>query len=716
MMSESDLRSERREGRIEFLTESGYWDQSSGVRLIIAIAFAVMFFSVIHFRDVRIENFELDTEAKSYAVAQVDFDFHDKEATLISQQEALRDLGWLYIITDKHIEQIRRDFKRHLREHDDWRAHLQDASFDQMYSAVSALFDTSRQIIFTDGKTYNKLQKLGLNVDRVFVLDGVSDQESLRIPRRISHEIARIAFKESHDLPEQVEEFAIEYLEDEIWQFEVDVTSQHQVRDQIFNQIPQKNIRVKAGTRIIDQGERVRERHLEMLKAMKEALKEKMQITKPLPILSSLMLSLVFVFFCASFLRVYYPENYYSNRRLFLLFVAQMVTFLLAEVTERVILDSMVLGLDIIDSSLFLPLHGLILLPFFPTSVVIFSSFLVLTTLSVSLPVEGPAFLFTNAMGLLAAIISRPENHPRSSMIFTCFKIWLAAVFVFLSLNIYTMGKWDSSLLNDIIFMASCVGISGVLVLVFQPVIENAFKIMTEMTLMDYLDPGRELLRRLSIEAPGTYQHSLLVAHLSEVAASAIGARSLFCRVSSFYHDVGKLAFPHYFVENQQGVNVHQLLTPLESAQVIIAHVSEGVMMARKYGLPEPFIDIIKEHHGTSLVYYFWRKAKEQLKEGQQLDEKDFRYCGPKPRSKEAAIILLADCLEAASRSADEVNDEKTTQLMESIVRHEMLDGQLDQCSLTLQELATVKRVLVKTLVAASHSRVKYPKRESDDS
>lgn len=715
-MSESDVRFERREGRIEFLTESGFWDQSVGVRLLIAIAFALSFFGVVHFRDVRIENFEIDTEASSYAVAQVDFDFHDKEATLISQQEALRDLGWLYIITDKHIDQLRREFKRHLREHDDWRARLQDASFDQMYAAVSSLFDISRQVIFTDAKTYNKLQKLGLNVDRVFVLDGVSDQENLRIPRKIWHELAKIAFKDNQDLPVQVKEFALEYVEDEIWQFEVDVGSQHQVRDQIFNQIPQKNIRVKAGTRIIDQGERVRERHLDMLKAMREALKEKMQITKPLPITSSLILSFIFVFCCSTFLRAYHPEIFHSNRRLFLLFIIHIFTFAIAELAEKVILDSMVTGLDIIDSSLFLPLHTLLLLPFFPTSIVVFSSFVVLITLSVSLPVEGPEFLFTNAMGLLAAIISRPDSHQRSSMLVNCFKIWLASTAVFLSIQIYSTGKWDPSFLNDIIYMASCVTVSGVLVLVLQPIVEGAFKIMTEMTLMDYLDPGRELLRRLSIEAPGTYQHSLLVAHLSEVAASSIGARSLFCRVSSFYHDIGKLAFPHYFVENQQGVNVHQLLTPLESAQVIIAHVSEGVMMARKYGLPEPFIDIIKEHHGTSLVYYFWRKAKEHLKEGQDLSEKDFRYCGPKPKSKEAAIILLADCLEAASRSADEVNEEKTTQLMESIVRHEMIDGQLDQCNLTLQELATVKRVLVKTLVAASHSRVKYPKRESDDS
>jgi putative nucleotidyltransferase with HDIG domain len=234
---------------------------------------------------------------------------------------------------------------------------------------------------------------------------------------------------------------------------------------------------------------------------------------------------------------------------------------------------------------------------------------------------------------------------------------------------------------------------------------------MTDVTLMEYMDPNNDLLRRLTIEAPGTYQHSVVVGNLAEAAALAIGANGLFCRAATLYHDVGKIATSQYFTENQLGeVNIHQLLTPQESAQVIMAHVAEGVALGREAGLPEPIIDIIKEHHGTTLVYYFYRKQVEKMGgDPSKLDEREFRYAGPKPRTKESGIIMIADSFEAASRSLEKVNEETLTELIERIVREKVDDGQFDQCFLTFAELSIVKRVLVKTLLAAVHSRVKYP-------
>ena len=222
------------------------------------------------------------------------------------------------------------------------------------------------------------------------------------------------------------------------------------------------------------------------------------------------------------------------------------------------------------------------------------------------------------------------------------------------------------------------------------------------------------MLRRLTIEAPGTYQHSVVVGNLAETAAIAIGANGLFCRVATLYHDIGKMSTPQYFTENHQvGTDLHQLLTPLESAEVIIAHVAEGVAIGRKAGLPEQFIDVIKEHHGTTLVYYFYRKALSQAGDDKSLvDESQFRYEGPKPRSKESAIIMIADTLEAASRSLDNLNEESLTELANRLIREKADDGQFDECLLTFEELAVVKQTLVKTLVAFAHTRIKYPKRE----
>jgi len=227
------------------------------------------------------------------------------------------------------------------------------------------------------------------------------------------------------------------------------------------------------------------------------------------------------------------------------------------------------------------------------------------------------------------------------------------------------------------------------------------------------MDPNNELLQRLAIEVPGTYQHCLVLGNLAEAAAQAIGANGLFCRVACLYHDIGKLNNPHFFTENQQGgVNIHQLLTPQESAQVIISHVRDGEMLARKYRLPQPFIDIILQHHGTTLVFYFYAKEVE-LKGGkkEEVDEKLFRYPGPKPHSKESAIIMICDTLEAASRSLEETSEEALTEMVNRLVRERSEDGQFDECNLTFEELGIIKKTLIKTLSVSHHVRVKYPKK-----
>jgi hypothetical protein len=232
---------------------------------------------------------------------------------------------------------------------------------------------------------------------------------------------------------------------------------------------------------------------------------------------------------------------------------------------------------------------------------------------------------------------------------------------------------------------------------------------------MEYMDPNNELLRRLSLEVPGSYQHSLVVGNLSEIAAIAIGANGLFCKVATLYHDIGKLNNPNFFTENQNssGVNIHQLLTPIESAQVIISHVTEGKTLAKKYKLPQQFIDVLLEHHGTTLVYYFYRKELE-LKGGDKskIDEKKFRYPGPKPKTKESAIIMITDAIEATSRSMEDISFESFTKMVDGIVVDKAKDHQFDDCNLTFEELKIVKESLVRTLLITKHVRIKYPEKD----
>lgn len=362
---------------------------------------------------------------------------------------------------------------------------------------------------------------------------------------------------------------------------------------------------------------------------------------------------------------------------------------------------------------LFVPFAAILICSLINSSVATFATGFLTLVLTISLAFEKQGFMITNAVAALVAVLSTRSLKQRKEVFVVCAKAWLCSLAMVLALHFYQSDVWAiRSYFADILCISVSMLLTSILVVGLLPLLESLFEIMTDVTLMEYMDPNNMLLRRLSIEAPGTYQHSIVVGNLAEAAAVKIGANGLFCRVATMYHDVGKIVTPQYFTENQHGVNVHQLLTPKESARAILAHVTEGVILARKAGLPEQFVDIIKEHHGTTLVYYFYRKELDALGGDESLiDEREFRYPGPKPRSKESAIIMLADSIEAASRSLEDLNEASLMELATQLVRIKEEDGQFDSCLLTFEELTIVKTTLVKTLVAYSHSRVKYPER-----
>ncbi len=266
--------------------------------------------------------------------------------------------------------------------------------------------------------------------------------------------------------------------------------------------------------------------------------------------------------------------------------------------------------------------------------------------------------------------------------------------------------------------------ISGLL-----PLFEGTFHLTTDISWLELSDLNHKLLRRMQLEAPGTFHHSLVVAALSEAAAEKIGANAPMCRVCSYFHDVGKLKKPGYFIENQHdgAENPHNTLTPTMSSLIIIAHVKDGVDLAVKNKLNPRIIDVIQEHHGDSLVYFFYRRAQEQKKADLEkvdrrlenpedlpmVEEKNFRYPGPRPSTRESGIIALADSVESASRSLQKPTPAKIRSLVEDIIRAKINDGQLDDCPLTLRELAIVKDSFSSTLRSMLHSRIDYPKDES---
>ena len=248
-------------------------------------------------------------------------------------------------------------------------------------------------------------------------------------------------------------------------------------------------------------------------------------------------------------------------------------------------------------------------------------------------------------------------------------------------------------------------------------VFEYLFGVLTNFSLLELSDFNQPLLKRMILEAPGTYHHSLIVGNLSEAAADAIGANSLLARVGAYYHDIGKMEKPEYFTENQLvGGNKHDVIEPSVSRLVILNHVKEGMELAKKYKLNQLIIDFIPQHHGTSLMHYFYQRSIEEAKEGETIDESDYRYPGPKPQMRETAITMLADSVEGATRALDDPDPGRIEETVKKIINNKFIDGQLDECNLTLKEIEKISQTFIRILCAMYHTRIKYPEKKNGSS
>ena len=246
--------------------------------------------------------------------------------------------------------------------------------------------------------------------------------------------------------------------------------------------------------------------------------------------------------------------------------------------------------------------------------------------------------------------------------------------------------------------------------LAFSPIVETLFGYTPNIQLIDLANMNHPLLREMIVRAPGTYHHSQLVGILAEAAARAVDGNPLLARVGSYYHDIGKMKKPQYFIENQKGDNPHDHLTPTMSALIIEAHVADGIEMAREYKLPKLIMDFIPEHQGTKLIGYFFNKAKRfENKHVDEVHESEFRYPGPKPQTREAAIVMIADACEAATRSIADPTPVKIQAMVHHIITKRFLEEQFSDCDLTLRDLQVIEEVFTRTLVSLHHHRIEYP-------
>lgn len=336
----------------------------------------------------------------------------------------------------------------------------------------------------------------------------------------------------------------------------------------------------------------------------------------------------------------------------------------------------------------------------------------------------------------LTAVFATKQVRKRGKLLRAGFWVGAMALVVdlaFAKISISSLGFTDREswqIFGKACLIALSTGLlTGLFVGGILPLLEGVFGLTTEISWLELSDLNHPLLRKMQIEAPGTFHHSLIVASLAESAAEAIGANAIMSRVCAYFHDIGKLNKPEYFIENQGGENPHDGLTPTMSALIIVAHVKDGVDLAIKNKLNPRILEVIQEHHGDSLVYFFYRKAQERLQKSEvekgngkagsddlpKVDEKSFRYPGPIPQSRESGIISLADAIESASRTISKPSPGRIRALVDQIVYKRVRDGQLDACGLTMSELTKIRKVFSSTLRSMLHARIEYPKEQIED-
>lgn len=311
--------------------------------------------------------------------------------------------------------------------------------------------------------------------------------------------------------------------------------------------------------------------------------------------------------------------------------------------------------------------------------------------------------------GSIAGIFAMQRTHNNSQIFRGSFIVSAVNLFFILFYLLMTKTTYEFS---DILFYVGAAVLSGILsgalTIGILPFFESVFGILSKMRLIELSNPNHPLLKKILTETPGTYHHSLMVANLADAACEAVGANGLLARVGCYYHDVGKTKRPGFFIENQvNGYNPHDSLPPESSRDIIIAHAVDGAEILRKHKMPKEIVDIAAQHHGTSLLKFFYYKAKEMKED---INEGQYRYPGPKPQTKEIAIISVADSVEAAVRSMKEPNAEKIRELIQSIIKDKLLDGQFDECDLSLKEIKKMEESFCTTMNGTFHSRIEYPK------
>ncbi|MGA1841686.1 MAG: HD family phosphohydrolase [bacterium] len=468
---------------------------------------------------------------------------------------------------------------------------------------------------------------------------------------------------------------------------------------------------IKKGEMIIREGERAKPDQVEKLNALKEMKKSEQLGQNILGLIFIVGLTLMILFIL---LKKFRPKYILSLRNLLLIALSILVTMFLIRI-----------GVFIAYG-----LHSTI--PIIPTNSYYFvfpfalAALIVAILLDVEIAVMVAAivailagillnrdlgFFILAFLGSLGGIYSLSTRVNRGSVVRAGFVVGLVNVGVVIPLSLIQGTFFTLTGVFNLLF-GFIGGISVMaFVLAIMPLMEAIFQVTTDVRLLELLNLNQPLLRRLAIDAPGTYHHCIVVANLAEAACEAINANSLMARVAAYYHDIGKIKMPRYYIENQMNYkNEHEKLSPSMSSLILSSHVKDGVELGKKYKLNKPIIDIIQQHHGTALIKYFYAKAKEiKAKDGKEAKEEDYRYPGPKPQTKEAGIVMLADAVEATSRTLTDPRPSRIQGMIQNTINNIFRDGQLNECEITLKDLHQIAGSFNLILAGIFHPRIVYP-------
>ena len=454
---------------------------------------------------------------------------------------------------------------------------------------------------------------------------------------------------------------------------------------------------VEKNELIVEKGKRVDARHIAQISQIRRVFRPGMTPT--------FFLGILFLFFLLSLIAVIYTS--FTQKGQFLQ-DTKGVAIILLNMFFMIVLADFVMRSP--QPSYFIPMAGMGMII---TLLVGFNAaFLsvVLMSILISLLVGGGIEVMLVLMaGSAVGMFAVKDVRRRAKILWAGLLVGLAKFLAIACVGLINGMDTDFFIKDGIWGIASGL-FSGFIVMGLLPVFEHLFKVPTDISLLELSDLNHPLLKKLALEAPGTYHHSIMVGNLAEAACEAIGANNLLARVGAYYHDIGKIAKAEYFSENEMGAGSrHSKLAPSMSALIISKHVKEGAELAKKYKLNSKIIDFITQHHGDSLISYFYQKAIEKSEGDATLREENFRYPGPKPQTKESAIILLADAVEAASRTLDEPTPSSIKNLVRKIINNKFIDAQLDACDLTLKDMHKIAESFIRVLMGIFHTRLDYP-------